>query len=98
MMYLGTEIFRPPARRVPVVGRTARAVPDSSTASSSEILKTPALSNPPSTSESRGTPSHSAVTRTLLGFEGEIATRYRTEGAEPQPERNAARRRTGGQW
>src|SRR5882762_3498771 len=96
MMYLGTEIFRPSARSVPVVGRTDRAAPDPSAACISEILRLSVLSIPVSRSESGGTPSHSAVTRTLLGFEGEIATRYRTEGAEPQPVRRPARSRNVG--
>src|SRR5437899_2158510 len=94
MMYLGTEIFLlTPAKRVPVSARTDRVAPDPSCAVSSEILRTSVLSNPVSTRESRGTPPQSAVTRTLPGLEGEIATRYRTEGAEPQPARSAARRR-----
>jgi len=74
-MYLGAEIFRPSARRVPVAGLTDREAPDPSTARISEVLRTSVLSNPLRTSESRGTPSQSAVTRTLPGFAGEIATR-----------------------
>ncbi len=56
-----------------------------STASGSEIRSTSVVSNPPSTSESRGTPIHSDVTRTLPGLGEEIVTRYQTEGAVPQP-------------
>jgi len=93
MMTLGTVILRPSATRVPVDGSTGRAVPDPSSAESSEIFTTSVLSNPPRTNESRGTPSHSAVTRTLLEFEGEMATTYRTEGVVAQPVRSAARRR-----
>ena len=74
-MNLGTEIFRPPARSVPVVGITSRAAPEPSSASSPDTRRTSVLSNPVSTSESRGTPSHSIVTRMLRGFEGETSTR-----------------------